>query len=253
METIRLKTLYVLFFIELGTRRVHIAGATANPDSAGVTQQARNLAMDGRLDDVRFLIRDRGAKFSGPFDEVFRTQGVRVITTPIRAPNANAFAERWVSTVRAECLDWILIRGRRHLERVLGIYVRHYNEGRPHRSRGLRAPVAPAPVLKGRSQVAPLDQGEEMIDVQEAAEVRRRHAQGEGIKSIARTMALARNTVRAAVRSEEPPSYGRPSPGSKLDPYRGDIHGCCRATSTSPASGCGRSSPTRGSGAVIPS
>ncbi len=148
VETIRLKTLYVLFFIELGTRRVHIAGATANPDSAWVTQQARNLAMDGRLGDVRFLIRDRDAKFSGPFDEVFRTEGIRVIITPIRAPNANAFAERWVKTVRSECLDWVLVRGRRHLERVLGAYVRHYNEGRPHRGRELRPPAG-APTCSG--------------------------------------------------------------------------------------------------------
>src|SRR5206468_7571997 len=95
----------------------------------------RNLAMDGRLDDVRSLIRDRDVKFSGPFEEVFRTQGVRVITTPIRAPNANAFAERWVRTVRAECLDWVLVQGRRHLERVLGTYVQHYNEGRPLQSK----------------------------------------------------------------------------------------------------------------------
>jgi putative transposase len=141
VETIRLRTLYVLFFIELGTRRVHLTGATANPDSAWVTQQARNLALDGRLDKVAFLIRDRDAKFSGPFDEVFRTQGARVIQTPFRAPNANAFAERWVATVRSECLDWTLIRGRRHLERSLHTYVRHYNEARPHRGVGLRPPA----------------------------------------------------------------------------------------------------------------
>jgi hypothetical protein len=116
VETIRLRTLYVLFFIELGTRRVHMTGATTNPDSAWVTQQARNLAIEGRLHDVGFLIRDRDTKFSGPFDEVFRTEGVRVINTPIRAPNANAFAERWVATVRSECLDWVLVLGRRHLE-----------------------------------------------------------------------------------------------------------------------------------------
>src|SRR3989454_2392090 len=156
VETVRLRTLYVLFFIELGTRRVHVAGASANPDSAWVTQKARNLASDGRLDDVGFLIRDRDAKFSGPFNEVFRTEGVRVITTPIRAPNANAFAERWVRTVRAECLDWVLVRGRRHLERVLGTYVQHYNEGRPHRARGLRLPAGAPPCSRGDPRTAPV-------------------------------------------------------------------------------------------------
>jgi putative transposase len=141
VETIRLRTLYVLFFIELGTRRVHMAGATTNPDSAWVTQQARNLAIEGRLHDVGFLIRDRDTKFSGPFDEVFRTEGVRVINTPIRAPNVNAFAERWVATVRSECLDWVLVLGRRHLEGLLHTFVRHYNEARPHRGLGLRPPA----------------------------------------------------------------------------------------------------------------
>jgi hypothetical protein len=118
-----------------------MGGVTANPDSAWVTQQARNLALDGRLDKVAFLIRDRDAKFSGPFDEVFRTERARVIQTPFHAPNANAFAERWVATVRSECLDWTLIRGRQHLERVLHTYVRHYNEARPHRGVGLRPPA----------------------------------------------------------------------------------------------------------------
>jgi transposase InsO family protein len=135
VETLRLKTLYVLFFIELDTRRVHVSGVTAHPDSAWVTQQARNLvyAFDDRPASVRFLIRDRDAKFSGPFDEVFRTEGVTVIRTPIRSPRANAFAERWVRTVRTECLDWILVRGRRHLERLLRVYAKHYNAARPHR------------------------------------------------------------------------------------------------------------------------
>lgn len=108
-----------------------------------MTQQARNvfLASDRQL--PRVVIRDRDAKFTDAFDEVFRTEGARVIRTPLRAPRANAYAERWVRTVRAECLDWLLIMNRRHLERVLGAYVEHYNEKRPHRGLDLRAPAPP--------------------------------------------------------------------------------------------------------------
>jgi putative transposase len=103
-ETIRLKTLYVLMFIELQSRRVFVTASTAHPDSAWVTQQARNLSIDGdgRAPPVWFLIHDRDSKFSGSFDQVFRSEGTEVILSPIRAPNANAFAERWVRTVRAE-------------------------------------------------------------------------------------------------------------------------------------------------------
>jgi len=99
VETIGLRTMYVFFAIQLSTRRVFVSGAASNPDSAWVTQQARNLAMYDRLVGVRFLLHDRDAKFSGPFDEVLRTEGARVIPTPIRAPNANAFAERFVQTL----------------------------------------------------------------------------------------------------------------------------------------------------------
>jgi transposase InsO family protein len=141
VETIGLKTLYVLFFIELSTRRVYVAGVTANPDSAWVTQQARNLAIEERLSGVRFLLRDRDAKFAGSFDEVLRAEGVRIIRTPIRAPRANAFAERFVRTVRRECLDHVLIYDRRHLERVLGAYVAHYVAERPHRGLSLEVPA----------------------------------------------------------------------------------------------------------------
>jgi putative transposase len=140
VETAWLRTLYVLFAIQVGSRRVHVLGVTRNPDSAWVTQQARNLAMGERLGGVRFVIRDRDSKFSGAFDEVFRSEGVKVIKIPIRAPRANAFAERWVRTVRAECLDWILVLGRRHLERVLWVYASHYNAGRPHRGLDLTMP-----------------------------------------------------------------------------------------------------------------
>lgn len=143
VETVRLKTLYVLVFIELSTRQVHLSGVSAHPDSAWVTQQARSLAIDGRLEDACFLIRDRDAKYSGPFDEVFRSEGVKIIQTPIRAPNANAFAERWVRTVRRECLDHVLILGRRHLQRTLGVFVAHYNAERPHRGLELARPSPP--------------------------------------------------------------------------------------------------------------
>jgi putative transposase len=146
VETVWLKTLYVLFFMELSTRRVHLAGVTAHPCSAWVAQQARNLAIEGRLDKARFLIRDRDAKYSGAFDEVFRSEGLRVIRTPIRSPKANAFAERFVRTVRHECLDDILVLGERHLSRILREYVKHYNEERPHRGLSLQTPE-PRPTL----------------------------------------------------------------------------------------------------------
>jgi hypothetical protein len=140
VETLTLKTPYVLFFIELSTRKVHVVGATARPDSAWVTQQARNLAIEGHLEHARVLLHDWDAKFSGPFDEVFRPEEVRVIRTPIRAPRANAFAERFVRTVSSECLDHILIYRRRHLERVLRTYVDHYMGERPHRGLDLATP-----------------------------------------------------------------------------------------------------------------
>jgi putative transposase len=144
VETIRLQTLYVLFFLQLSTRRVVAAGVTANPDSAWVTQQARNAVMDlsDRGVSIKFLLRDRDAKFTRSFDEVFRSEGVQVLRTPIQAPKANAYAERWVQTARAECLDWTLALGRRHLMRLLRGYVRHYNQQRPHRSLALAVPEA---------------------------------------------------------------------------------------------------------------
>jgi transposase len=152
VETVCLKTLYVLFFIELHTRRVHLAGVTAHPNSAWVTQQARNLAMEGRLDNARFLIRDRDAKYSGAFDEVFCSEGLRVIRTPMRAPMANAFAERFVRTARRECLEHVLVLGERHLERIIRKYGKHYNEERPHRGLSLQTPD-PRPALTVRSSV----------------------------------------------------------------------------------------------------
>jgi putative transposase len=132
----------VLFFIELATRRVHLAGVTANPNAAWITQQARNLllALDERGRRVRFLIRDRDAKFCRGFDDVFGSEGVNVLVTPVQAPNANAYAERWIRTVRAECLDWLLIVGRGPLEEVLRVYVEHYNRHRAHRGLQLQAP-----------------------------------------------------------------------------------------------------------------
>jgi transposase InsO family protein len=134
-----------LFFIELATRRVHLAGVTANPGGRWVTQQARNVVMQLDDDDVRprILVRDRDSKFTRDFDEVFRAEGVRVIKAPVRAPKARAHAERWVGSVRRECLDRLLILGRRHLHHLLATYVVHYNEHRPHRARAQRPPLRP--------------------------------------------------------------------------------------------------------------
>jgi putative transposase len=140
VETISLRRFYVLFFIELESRRVHLAGCTTNPTGGWVTQQARNLSFTGLFDRMRFLIHDRDSKFAAAFDEVFRSEGNTVINTPIRAPQANAYAERFVRTVRTECLDWLLIIGRRHLESVLRIYTAHYNRERPPRGLALLPP-----------------------------------------------------------------------------------------------------------------
>jgi putative transposase len=142
VETVWLKRIYVLVFIELATRRVHLAGCTTNPAGAWVIQQVRNFTfeLDERLKPIRFLIHDRDAKFCGPFDEVFATEGLQVVRTPIRAPRANGICERWIRTVRTECLDWLLIFSRRHLEHVLRVYIRHYNRQRPHRALQLQAP-----------------------------------------------------------------------------------------------------------------
>ncbi len=134
--------MYVLFFIELGTRRVHVAGCTVHPTSEWVTQQARHLSwqlQDGAI-TARYLIHDRDSKFTRAFDDIWRAVGAEVILTPIQAPNANAVAERWVGTVRQECLDHLLIAGRRQLLYVLHLYVEHYNRHRPHRGLGLSAP-----------------------------------------------------------------------------------------------------------------
>jgi transposase InsO family protein len=140
VESVFLRRYYALFFIVHGSRRVWLAGCTANPSGAWVTQQARNLGLDFSEQGVRFLIRDRDSKYSRPSDEVFRSEGIRVVKSPVRAPKANAIAERFVRTVRAECLDWLLILNRRHLEHVLRVYVDHYNTQRPHRALELRPP-----------------------------------------------------------------------------------------------------------------
>jgi hypothetical protein len=147
IETVFLQTVYALYFIEVKTRRVHLAGGTAHPTAAWVAQQARNLAWSLQEAGAppRFLIRDRDAKFPPDFDAVFATEGIEVVRTPYRAPTANAYAERWVHSVRMECLDHLLIVNEAHLRYVLAGYVAHYNQARLHRGLDQQTPIPHVP------------------------------------------------------------------------------------------------------------
>jgi transposase InsO family protein len=151
VDTIWMRRIYVLAFLSIGSRRIEYVACTSKPNTAWMMQQARNLLME--LDDhdrqVRFLIHDRDAKFPRGFDALLESETIKVIRTPVRAPNANAFMERWVGSVRRECLDRMLIVGRRQLEHVLRVYIRHYNHARPHRALDLHPP---------ESAIAPLVQ-----------------------------------------------------------------------------------------------
>ena len=146
-----LRRVYVFFVIEIGTRHVYVLGITAHPDGTWTVQQARNLLMDlGSALTVSVPDQGPGRQFTEAFDSVLAGAGVEVVKIPPRSPRANAFSERWVRTVRAECTDRILIMGERHLRAILAEYVTHYNGHRPHRGRDLRPPdhddAIPAPV-----------------------------------------------------------------------------------------------------------
>ncbi len=145
---VTLQRLYCFFVIEVGSRYVHILGVTANPDGPWTTQQVRNLLMDlgDHAADFRYLVRDRPGQFTGAFDAVLADAGIKAVKIPPRNPRANAYAERFVLTVRTEVTDRMLIFGQRHLRTVLAEYEAHYNERRPHRSRQLRPPRPDHPV-----------------------------------------------------------------------------------------------------------
>jgi putative transposase len=155
IETLFLKTLYVLFFIDLGTRQVYSAGCTEHPTKAWVTQQARQMAwpLADRETPMRFLIHDRDMKFTQSFDTVFRSEQIKIIRTPYRAPNDNAFAERWVRTVREECLDKLIIINQKYLRRVLVEYISYYNAARPHQGIEQRVPTPRVTPLAGSGPV----------------------------------------------------------------------------------------------------
>jgi putative transposase len=144
VDTVLLKRLYVLVFIEHGTRRMHLGGVTAQPTGAWTVQQARNLALDlnERFGDFRFLIRDRGSNFTAAFDAVFQASGTTILRTAVQVPRMNATCERLVGTLRRELLDRMLILGEAQLRAVLTEYEEHYNTARPHQGIGQRIPDA---------------------------------------------------------------------------------------------------------------
>ena len=160
VDTVLLQRLYVLFVMEIETRAVHVLGVTAHPTGVWTAQQARNLLIDlgDRAGRFKFLIRDRDSKFTAAFVGVFAGNGTRVIKTPVRSPRANSFAERFVGTLRRECLDHVLILGERYLREVLAEYARHYNGHRPH---------------QGRQQEPPLRQPGHAVDITARIERRR--------------------------------------------------------------------------------
>lgn len=143
VDTARLRRYYLLLFIDVTSREVFFAGITTNPNGAWSTQQARNLFLRhaDRLADAGALVRDRASKFVDAFDEIFRTEGMKILKSPVKTPVANSFAERWIGTLRRELLDRTIIWNRRQLERLVVDYIDHYNAHRPHRSLDLRPPL----------------------------------------------------------------------------------------------------------------
>jgi transposase InsO family protein len=156
VDSWNLKRLYVLFFMELGTRRIVWFGVTDTPNQEWVSQQARNLCwqLQERTSQARFLICDNDKKFPFAFERVLAGEGMRVIRTPLQVPEANAYAERWVGSARRECLDWLIVGGRRHLERVLDEYVDQYNNERPHRGLQLHPPNGPLHAVSPTGPIA---------------------------------------------------------------------------------------------------
>ena len=154
VETRRLNTLYVFFLMEVGTRRIHLAGITPHPTSAWVNQQARNFLWQREEMNcaTRFLIRDRDSKYTAVFNAIFEAEGIDIIKTPVRVPKANAFAERWIRAVRQECLDRLIILDQRLLHYILTEYLSYYNCARPHQGLEQRTAI-PLPVSDPQGQI----------------------------------------------------------------------------------------------------